>query len=649
MKIPLNWLKELVKLPAETKSLTDSLTSVGHMLDKMEIIDGEVILDLELRGNRADCYSILGIAREVSALFGNKTKDLALEKLTIVKNLKNVNLSIKSPYVKRAAMTIVRDVVIMKSPAWLSKRLEKYGIESVNNIVDLTNYVMVETGEPMHAFDLDKLSGNLEIRLAKNGEKITTFQGTSLTLTSDDLVWAQGKNVLSVAGAIGEKSHSVSDTTENILLEAANYDRANIRKSVYRHNLLTEAGIRHEKELDPNMVADALGRYLYLIKKYGWGKIDYKVYDYYPKKYSPITINLNFDHLYNLGGVVIEIARIKKILTGLNMRVMSQDSQSLGVMIPTYRTDIILEEDLIEEVLRIYGYNNIPSHVLSLEIPKNITPKYIIQEENLRQVATAVGFSEAITLSFVKTNLSEFNIHPEIAEAKLISLVNPPSPDNRDLRLTLFPNLFEVARKAIFERSNEVSLFEIGKVYFKEQGGYKESRKIGLMYYEEGGDFTDFKSLLNSFFIKSGVKIPTYSLEAMLIPLSNTYTLTLGGRDIGFGGRHDNLYYAEIILDKILEAPQKYSVSLWPKYPPQIEDLTITFPEKTKIGDVMTAITNLQLPIYNIELKEIYKDAYTFRIWYQDPNKTLTDREVEQIRNKILSVVKTKFGGFIKN
>ena len=412
---------------------------------------------------------------------------------------------------KHAAMTEIYDVKIVKSPNWLKNKLVAYGMESVNNIVDLTNYVMLEIGEPMHAFDLDKIKDEeLEIRLAKNGEKITTFQGSSLTLTNQDLVWAKGDYVLSVAGAIGEKYNSISDSTKNILIEAANYDRANIRRSVYRHNLLTEAGIRHEKDLDPNMVDVAIGRFLYFIKKYSWGTFDSTFYDYYPKKVMPWNLKINLSQLIELGGIDIPKIKIKQILNNLDFKIIKFDKNILEVEVPTYRTDVVLEEDLIEEILRIYGYENIPSHVLSLEIPDQITPSYITQEFNLKNAATAIGFNEAITLSFVKKDLSELNLHPYIAEAKVVSLINPPSPDNKDLRTTLLPNLKEVTQKAIYERETEVRLFEIGKIYYKYGSQYKEERRIGFVFCtDKTNPFIEFKGLLDSFFTKAGFDKPT--------------------------------------------------------------------------------------------------------------------------------------------
>ena len=633
MRIPINWLSDYVKLPNKLSDLTDKLTMVGHMLDKIEIKNGETILDLELRGNRADCYSILGIAREVSAIYGQKLKDL--ETINVKRQNKSTNLflDVQTNLVKRVGIIEIKKIKIEKSPKWLADKLVAYGMETINNIVDLTNYVMIETGQPMHAFDSDKIGKNLEIRLARNGEKITTFQDTSLTLTKDDLVWAKSNNILSVAGSIGEKSHSISDSSKSILLEAASYDRANIRRTIYRHKLFTDAGIRHEKDLDPNMVSDAISRFLYFIKKYNWGEFKPIIYDYYPKKVNPLKIKLDYHYLINLSGVEIEKKEINKILTNLNFGDID------NVVIPTYRTDVILEEDLIEEIIRIYGYDKIPSKTLSLEIPKNITPDYIIQEEKIRQAAVSVGFDESISLSFVKEKYKNNNIE----------LLNPPSPDNKYLRNTLFFNLLEATEKIINERGELVALFEIGKVYLKSKGKYLEKRKIGFIYWSKSKNkFIDFKSLISAFFEKSAIDKPNYISEILNFNFTNSYLLKLENDEIGYGGKHDDIYYLEIDLDSILGKEQKYKVNLWPKYPPQVEDITLEIPEKTYVGDVISQMTKQQPQVTRVELIDVFQRNYTFNIEYQDENKTLTDSEVKAIRTKILSSLKLKFGITIK-
>lgn len=643
MKIPLNWLNEFVTLPKETKTLTDKLTMVGHMLDKKVVVNGETILDLELRGNRADCYSVLGIAREVAAIFGSKTKELKL--IDVKKGSIPSKIEIKTNLVKRVGMIEIKNVKIAKSPKWLSERLEAYGLESVNNIVDLTNYVMVETGEPMHAFDSDKIGKSLEIRLAKDGEKITTFAGTTITLTKDDLVWAKEGKVLSVAGAIGEKYNSISDGTKNVLLEAANYDRANIRKSVYRHGLLTEAGIRHEKELDSNLVQTAIGRYLYLLKENNWGTFSPVFYDYYPSPIKFWKLKLSMSRLNQLGGVEIDNKTVVKILESLNFSIDSKNKECIEVLVPTYRTDVTLEEDLIEEVLRIYGYDKIPAKTLSLEIPVNVTPDYIKQEETLRNSAVAEGLDEVISSSFVKEKSLALNLNPEDFGHTSAELINPPSPDFEYMRQTLLPNLLLIAEKIINERGEIVKLFEIGKVYSKVKGKYLESRKFGLIYYKAGGDnFLEIKGLIEAFCEKSNLPELKFDNAPINLPLKNSFLISLSGKSVGFGGSHNNIYFVEMDLEGILGKSRKYSVSMWPKYPPQIEDITLILQPKTHVGEIIDTILSIDKLVNKIELRDTYKDAFTFRIWYQDPSKTLTDREVESVHSAILKSVKTKFG-----
>jgi phenylalanyl-tRNA synthetase beta chain len=648
MKIPLNWLNEIVDLPKDKKSLYDSLTSVGHMLDKIEVKNGVTIMDLELRGNRADCYSILGIAREVSAIYKKPIKILeGVFKLKKTKTLKNSSLSVKTSLVKRAAMTEITNVKIEKSPKWLSDKLQTYGIESVNNIVDLTNYIMIETGEPMHAFDLDKVKGQLEIRLAKTGEKITTFQGTTITLTKEDLVWTKGKEVLSVAGAIGEKFHSISDNTKNILLEAANYDRANIRRSVYRHGLLTEAGIRHEKDLDPNMVIPAIERFLYFVKKYNWGEFNEELYDYYPAPVKPWNIAVDIEYIFKMSGLILKISEIQKILRSLGCEILKTTKKAILVQVPTFRTDVKLPEDIVEEIVRIYGYDKIPVKTLALEIPKNITPDYITQEDKLKTAATGAGFDEIISLSFVKVDFLEINKDTN-EETSLVEIINPPSPDTKTLRITLLPNLYEQVQKAVYERADEVSLFEIGKVYGKWKNSYLEKRRAGFLFWKGKSEFKDFKSRILGIFENLNIDKPLFYPETNSTVLKNTYNLQVKDQIVGWGGEYKNMQYLELDLDSILDKDKKYHATLWPKYPPQIEDITFNLPKRTLLGHVSDEALKTSRDIIKFDLKEIYENSYTFNVWYQNPTHTLDNKEVELLRNKIIESVNHKFGAEVK-
>lgn len=650
MKIPLNWLKEYVKLPESVDDLTHKLSMVGHMLDKKDVINGEVVIDLELRGNRADCYSILGIAREVSALYNTPVKNpKVLPKINLVKSLSSCNLVVKTPLVKRVMMVVVKDVKIMPSPKWLADRLRAYGVDPINNIVDLTNYVMIETGEPMHAFDLDKIGKNLEIRLAKNNEVITTFQDIKLTLTSDDLVWTGEDGIYSVAGAIGGKYHSINDSTKNILVEAAGYDRANIRRTVHRHNLLTDAGIRHEKELDPNLVETAFSRFIYLVKENGWGRVEESVFDYYPKVVKPWKIKISLEKTKNLGGVEIASTQIKKILKSLNFQIVSFNKTFFEVLVPTYRTDVVVEEDVIEEILRIYGYDNIPVKTLSLEIPSVVTPKFIDQELSVKNQMVGLGFNEVISSTFVKEKLLNLNLLMDEGIASRVELSNPPSPDNKTLRMTLLPNLYDFVEKIINERGVSASLFEVGKIYFKDKGKYIEKRKLGIISWnKDGQSFANFKGIIDGFFLKNNIGDLDFSGVPLNAGVDQTFSILTGKETVGYGGRIKDIYFCEIDLDVILKKVNPPSVTLWPKYPPQIEDHNFVFPEKTKIGEVIKTIIKEDDIIQKVDLIDVFKNTYTFRFIYQDPGKTLNDEEVTKVRNKILQKIKEKFGGQIK-
>ncbi len=639
MRIPLNWLKEYIDLPEKQEDLTHQLTMAGHMLDKVDHKNGHVVLDLELRGNRADCYSILGIAREASALFKTPVAYPKVHTpLKKVSQLKDAKLDVKTPLVKRVMMVAIKGVTITDSPNWLKEKLEEYGMPSINNIVDLTNFVMLETGEPMHAFDLDKVAPNLEIRPAKNKEKMVTFLGKELTLTNQDLVWAKKNAVLSVAAAIGSKHYSISNETKNILVEAASYDRANVRRSIHRHNILTDAGIRHEKELDPTLVEFGIYRFLELIKENGWGTVQSEIMDYYPNPIKPWKMSMNYDYLSSLSGLTIDKKEVRNILTSLNFKIVKDTDHELQVFVPTYRTDVTLEEDLIEEVLRIYGYDKIPTRTLSLEIPDDVTPAFIKQEEKVREALVGIGFDEVISLPFVleknlKLNKFGSGLSP-------IRITNRPSPDFEELRTNMFANLHEFTKKIINERGERALIFEIGKIYYKEGKKYHEKRQLGIMWWwRTNGNFSLFKGLIEAFFESMNINNVKFSSRN---ETGSVFELIIGKTPIGLGMIVHNIYYVDIYLDEILGKNKKPKANLWPKYPPQIEDITLIIPPRTKLGDLLDVIKN-EVQIVEAQLVDIYENAYTFRLWYQDPEKTLTDGEVEEVRVRVLENLKKKY------
>lgn len=648
MRISINWLKEFVKIPNQISDLTNRLTMVGHMLDKVDKLNGNIIIDLELRGNRADCYSILGIAREISAIYNTPAKSPDIYKdITITPKLKAFEINTSTDYLQRVIAVIISDIKLTDSPKWLREKLEEYGIPSINNIVDLSNYVMLETGQPLHTFDFDKIGKNLSIRLAKKNEKITTFLDENITLTDDDLVWANENYILSVAGAVGGKNHSISNQTKKVLLEGASYNQANIRRTVHRHNLLTDAGIRHEKELDPNLVELGVLRFLQLIKDNNWGVISREVFDYYPKPVEPWKLKLDFDYLDYLSGMHINSQNAEEILIRLNFKVLKKTDKGMEVSCPTYRTDVRSEEDLIEEILRIYGYDKIPESTLSLEIPENITPSFIKQEIEIKNSMIQIGFDEVISLPFISPSLQIHNVSLT-EKATPVTVINRPSPELEEMRMTIYPNLVNFINKIINERGEEARFFEIGKIYYQKGDKYIEKRVLGICYWKKDKiSYRKFKGFLNALFKSLRINNLNYfPLESHSI--KNFFQIKYGNITIASGGLLDKTYFTEIYLDNILEKSEKPQATLWPKYPPQIEDITLVLPEKTKVGEVIQTIKAVDNNVNQVELTDIYKNAYTFRINYQNPNKTLTDKEVEKIRGKILGGVKQKHGGLQK-
>jgi phenylalanyl-tRNA synthetase beta chain len=646
MRIPVSWLKEFVVIPKSLDELCEKLTLAGHMLDKIDCLAEETVIDLELRGNRADCYSILGIAREVSALFKTPLKLPSLYgRLKKVPQLKEVTIEVESPLVKRVVASVVKEIKIEPSPDWMQKRLLAYGIPPINNIVDATNYVMVEIGEPMHAFDLAAIGPKVAVRLAKQKETIVTFEGTLIELTKEDLVFANPKVPLSIAGAIGGKNFSILPTTKEILVEAAAYERVNIRRTCRRHCLTTDAGLRHEKELDPNLAEMALSRFLQLIEENHWGKIEKAVFDYYPEPRKEISLSLSYEHLEKLTGLKIEKEKVKEILTSLSFKIEKEIPEGLKVKVPTFRTDVLEEADLVEEVLRIYGYDKIPEKTLDLEIPKVSTPAMVSQEEKFKQALVSLGFDEVISSSFVNEKSIAANV-PLRKEglSRPVTVENPPSPDFQVMRMSLLPNLLEFAKKVKDERGEQAQFFEIGKIYFREKNEYQERRKLGLIVWERlNADFVKFKGLLEAFL--KIINLENVAFEESQMPVFGNiqFKIVLNKKTVGFGGLvKENAYFAEIDLEEISGYEQPPQANLWPKYPPIIEDFSFVVPPQTPVAQIAETVKSTNPLIKRVELVDIYDQARTFRLTYQSPERGLTDKEIRPIREKIIQNLEKK-------
>lgn len=584
MNVPLSWLADYVKLPKDNKALTDRLTAIGHMLDKTKKIGVETIIDLELRGNRADMFGLIGIARDISAALDEKLvlpeiaelpkKDKQHALVEVVEDAKDLVTRYEALRLK---------VKVGASPKWLSDRLNLLGIPSINNVVDITNYAMWETGQPLHAFDYNKIQ-KLVLRKAKTGEKFQTItQGQEVVLTKDDLVITDGHKPQALTMIGGLESKVGLDTTE-IILEAAVYDSGNARRTARRLKIITEAGLRHEKHLDPEQVEFALRRAIYLLQEHASAKVEGLVSDYYPKPVKPKIINFDFSEVKRLAGIDIPEKTAREILEKLGF---------VNNQVPSFRTDIEGSADLVEEIVRIYGYDKVPSTPLSdaLSIPQSY-PSYLIQEK-LRDCLTKLALNEVITLTMVPNDWAIDGIR----------LTNPPDPDRAYLRTNLMFSLNEYAVRLLNLNQEKVAIFEVGKVFYH----HKEYLHLGLAI----NDLQTLKGVLDKLQILLGTRIEYETKQ--------------------FG----SVFVAEIDVDKLLPSVPFFAnyYSVISKYPPIVEDVNIML--EGDYDKLIAKIKKLSDLITKIELIDNYENKLTLRITYHSDEKQLSSEDVVSIREKL--------------
>lgn len=470
MKIPITWLKDYVKTDASPREIASSFTQLGLMLDKP--LDDSGVLDLEHRMDRSDWLSILGCARDYSAfsklkLVYPKTNTKRLAK---VKPSEIVEISVKTPHVRRFNTRLVKNVTVGPSPSWLKERLEAYGIRSINNVVDITNFVMIEYGQPMHAQDLAKLKKReITLRPAKRGESLKTILGTEVALDPNTFVLSSGGVPTVIGGIVGGSETGVTNSTTELILDAGNYDQAVVRKTSRRLKIINETVSRYDKFLHPDLCELALERATYLLDTIA-GATVYTNVDYYPQPPKAATMTLTFARLKVISGLDHSAKLVKRILTALEYHILKETETSLTLTVPTFRTDVEVEDDIVADILRINDYSNIPTSPLTTPVPVDITPAIMQFEEHLRDLLVAQGAHEHITTSLVlKTQPTQ------------ITLSNALSADQNALRESLLPKLTEVAQN-YHKHGLDLPLFEIGVVFkLNEKGDYLEQRQLTVL------------------------------------------------------------------------------------------------------------------------------------------------------------------------
>jgi len=650
-----NWLKEYIKLPKPEK-LAELLTMHAFEVEEIKKAGKDYVLDIDVLPNRgSDCFSHIGIARECAA-FTNSRLQIPKFKLKEDKNLKTRNsvaVEVKNKNdCSRYTARVIANVKVGPSPKWIQERLKVCGLRPINNIVDATNYVMLETGQPLHAFDLDKISNKkIIVRRAKNGEKIITLDNKRYNLDKDILVIADVKNPLAVAGIKGGKKAEIDKKTKTIVLESANFDSRIVRKSSKKLGLKTDASWRFEHGIDPSLTETGINRAAEIIQNIAKGKITSGLVDFYPKKVLPKKIKLDYRYLTKLLGLKIERKDVKQILKRLGFKIIKEEHPILIVEIPTFRLDISLPEDLIEEIGRIYGFQRIPAAfpIVSLIPPKRNFE--IFWEDITKNILKESGFTEVYNYSFIGEKEAE-------VFKSAVEVENPMSVEQKYLRPSLIPNLLKNVIDN-FRYFNEIKIFELGKIFPKER---LEKRMLaGLI---TGDAFYQAKGVVDSLLKKLGISNiwydeykPTPEQSKIFIwQKERCAEIKVDGQEIGFLGeispgifKKTKVVIFDIDFEKLIKlCSEEHEYQPISQYPAAIRDLAVLVPLDVKVVDVLNKINVAGgALVRDVDLFDIYegegivqgKKNLAFHIIYQAEDRTLKSKEIDKIHQKIIKIL----------
>jgi len=674
MRISLNWLRDYVAIEEPLPSLIDKLNLIGLLVEDWEEKDGDIILDIETYANRPDTLGHLGVAREIAAAFGLK---LQKKSWTIVEGVEEtsqlVNIQIRSEDLcRRYCGLIVDEVKVGPSPAWLKSRLEAVGLKSINNVVDVTNYVLMATSQPLHAFDYDKLKGKkIVVRRAEPGETLVTLEGEKILLTPEMLVIADADKPVALAGIIGGQYSAVSETTRRILIESAYFEPASVRQTSKKTGISTEASYRFERGADISFQAEAARMAASLLTQFG-GKATKGVVDVYPQPRKKTTVMLRHHRLSELLGVEIGPKFVVQTLTSLGFKIKEQSQGIWQIQVPTFRVDIQREADLIEEVARFFGFDKIPVHIPPLRQLEPPLPPKRKMIDKLRQLLFHQGFDEFLNFSFFDpAKKDQF-----VVLKQPIALRNPISSKASWLRPTLLASLLENVVWNKNRGAEGVHAFEIGNIYFwdKEKGQEQLSLALvstgllGWHHWQEKEKTTDFFHLKGTCeLILSYLRYEPFFFFKETHPyFEPQFCLGLGykGETIGHLGLikrqildsyslKEEVWVAEIDLLTLLDKqPLSFSYQPVSKYPSVIRDISFLANRDFTYQDIKDVLEKMSLP--NLEKFELYdlfagpslppgKISLSFRFVFRHPRRTLRAQEIDKYQQKIIDVLKTNF------
>ncbi len=639
------------ELPLDTKVGTDAISALN--------LDDEVI-DFELTSNRGDLLSILGMAYELGAIYKKEVKDIDLD---YTENNEDVNdefkVEVKTNDCSMFLAKKVKNVVIKESPDFIKERLIASGIRPINNVVDISNYVMLETGQPLHYYDAKSLGDTLIVRNASEGERLTTLDGIERILTEDDIVIADKQRAVGLAGVMGGLSTEVEDYTTDIIIESAIFDKVKIRKTS-KKILRSEASNRFEKGLDPKRTYMALERSCALLEKYAEGKVVGGIVKYDVTNKDDKVIEITFEKIDKVLGIHIPKNEVIDILRSLAFDVVDKEDY-LTVIVPTRRIDVNIAEDLIEEVGRIYGMDNI---VGKLPVLKLTTGHFDRTKREIKNKLINLGLNETLSYTLIPNG----EVHKFTNECfNEITLNDPMSEERNTLRYSLLYSLKEIYLYNKARNNTDISIFEVGKGFYKENYEYKEDLKLGVLM--TGDYYLDVNKTKVDFYIIKGIleellDFLGYNGRYSLMADNNipnefhpgqSASVIINGKVIGVIGKihpnvmKDDVYAFEINLSRLLEnRTSRMSFKEIPKYPMVKKDVAFIVDDSVSVGKVMEVIKKAGgRNLKNQELFDVYtgdnvtigKKSLAFSLHFQDDNKTLTEEEVMESFNNIIKKV----------
>ncbi len=670
MKILYSWLKDFVDIDVPCEEIARRLTMAGLEVEELETVGNDYLMDISIPANRGDCHSILGIAREVSALF-----DVPL-KLPIRPEFKEIEeglgVEVLSPELcPRYTLRFIKGVKVGPSPGWLKNRLEAVGIRSINNVVDVTNYVMWMLGQPLHAFDADKISSRIIVRRAYNGEEIVTLDGETRRLTTNDLVIADERHPIAIAGVMGGEESEVSFFTKNIALESACFDHISVRGTSKSLGLRTEASIRFEKGVDISITKYASDIAVEMILKLCGGEVG-RISEFYPVRYEPVAIRFRPERFNKRMGLKLSLEEMESVFVRLGFKV-DKNADTWHVTPISSRRDISLEEDLYEEIVRIIGYDKIPSTLHERITGVVSLPPEWERRKIIRRRLNSLGFSEVITSSFIPVQFNSYfgEFYQDPVES--VKVINPLREEESVLRMLLSQALLTLSINNTRWGYDDFSLFEIGKVFFKRGEDYIEKEHLGIVQTgrfiyswdkEIGADFFLVKGVLESLFNNNLSFIPAY--YSALHP-GRAANIFYKGEMVGFIGelhpdmakalKLPRIYLAEIDIEKFPLEFFKTGLVREPNRLPRLKrDVAVVVPEKvhsTKVIGIIREVFGDILERY--ELFDLYKGPNIpegmvnlgFSLDLRAKDRTLTQEEVEE-RVKYLKDRLTDIGGRLR-